>query len=161
MPRVATSFDPGQVEWRRVAELDCAEFKIDFEYSLLGYDLAAGRLDMLLRYAPGRGHCRRHRHIALTVTHVLDGEQHLIEIEPDGTKREILRRKGDYALAQADAHPHLEHGGADGGTVLLSMSAPDGVLFEYLDEEMRGTHTLSIQEFVDAWDQGVAHGARR
>ncbi len=159
MPRVATSFDPNAVEWRRVTDPACTEFKIDFEYSLLGYDVAAGRLDMLLRYAKGNGHCRRHRHVALTVTHVLDGEQHLIEIQPDSTLKPIVRRKGEYALAPADALPHLEHGGENGGTVILSMSAPDGILFEYLDENLRGSHTLSIQEFVDAWEKGVPHGA--
>jgi hypothetical protein len=158
MPRIATSFDPSAVAWRRVTDPTCTEFKVDFEYSLLGYDLTAGRLDMLLRYAKGRGHCRRHRHVALTVTLVLDGEQHLIEIQPDGTRRSILRKKGEYTLAPADALPHLEHGGENGGTVVLSMSAPDGILFEYLDENMQNGYRLSIQEFVEAWDKEVPFG---
>ena len=160
MPRIATSFDPATTAWRRITDPTCTAFKIDFEYALLGYDLTAGRLDMALRYAPGRGHCRRHRHVALTVTMVLDGEQHLTEIEPDGTTRAVLRRKGDYALAPADALPHLEHGGETGGTVILSMSAQDGILFEYFDENMQGGETLSIQQFVDAWESGVPHGVR-
>ena len=158
MPRLASSFDPSAVEWRRITDPANTAFKIDFEYSLLGYDEAAGRLDMLLRYAKGNAHCRRHRHVALTVTLVLDGEQHLTEIEPDGTEKQILRRKGDYALAQADAFPHMEHGGENGGTVLLSMSAPDGILFQYLDEDLKDGPTLSIREFVDAWENGVPHG---
>ena len=29
---------------------DCKEFNVDFEYSLLGYNIPNGRLDMLLRY---------------------------------------------------------------------------------------------------------------
>lgn len=160
MPRVATSFEPSAVEWRHFADPTCTEFKIDYDYSLLGYDVAAGRLDMLLRYGKGNGHCRRHRHVALTVTHVLEGEQHLIEILPDGSRKTILRKKGEYALAPADALPHLEHGGEHGGTVILSMSAPDGVLFEYLDENMQGTHILTIQDFVDAWNAGIVHGTQ-
>ena len=52
---------------------------------------------------------------------------------PDGTTRSVHRKKGDYALAPADAHPHDERGGDGGGTVLLSMTAPDGILFEYFD----------------------------
>ncbi len=158
MPRIATSFDPAAVEWRRVTDPACTEFKVDFEYCLLGYDLAAGRLDMALRYAKGRGHCRRHRHVALTVTLVLEGEQHVTEIRPDGTRETVRRKKGDYALAPADALPHLEHGGENGGTVLLSMSAPDGILFEYLDEALRPTHRLSIREFAEAWEQEVPFG---
>lgn len=157
MPRIATSFDPDTVPWRRLTDPTCTEFKVDCEYCLLGYDLVAGRLDMLLRYAKGRAHCRRHRHVALTVTLVLDGEQHLTEILPDGSTRSIVRKKGEYALAEADNVPHLEHGGEDGGTVLLSMSAPDRVLFEYLDENMENGFLLTIDEFVAAWEQGVPH----
>ncbi len=158
MPRVGTSFDPNAVVWRRVIDTSSPDFKVDFEYSLLGYDLAAGRLDMLLRYARGRSHCRRHRHVALTVTLVLDGEQHVTDVLPDGPGATVSRRKGDYALAPADALPHLEHGGENGGTVLLSMSSPSGILFEYLDENMQNGYSLSIQEFVAAWEQGVPFG---
>ena len=37
---------------------------------------------MLLRYGKG-GYCRRHRHVASTVTLVLEGEQFLEEMLPD------------------------------------------------------------------------------
>ena len=159
MPRISDSFDPNAVEWRRVTDPDCKEFKIDFEYSLLGYDLATGRLDMILRYAKGRGHCRRHRHVASTLTLVLEGEQHLLEQRPDGTTKAISRKKGDYALAAPDALPHVECGGEDGGTIILSMTAPDGILFEYLDENMENGWTLSIEQYVDAWNKRTAYGA--
>ncbi len=160
MPGVSQRFDPETVEWRRVADPDCKELNIDFEYSLLGYDIANGRLDMLLRYGR-RGYCRRHRHVAATATLVLDGEQHLTEIAPDGSTKTVVRRKGDYALAPSDAHPHLERGGDEGGTVLLSMSAPDGLLFEYFDENMENGWTLSIAQYVEAWNSGAIHGAAR
>jgi hypothetical protein len=156
MPIVSTSFDFDTVEWRRVTDTTCEDFLVDFEYSLLGYDLPSGRLDMLLRYGEG-GHCRRHRHIASTVTLVLEGDQHLIEKLPDGTRKAIHRKKGDYALAAADAHPHDEHGGAQGGTVLLSMTATDGRLFEYFDEHMNSMGTVSIAEYVDSCNRGVAY----
>ena len=159
MPGISKSFDPHSVEWRRVTDPDCKEFKIDFEYSLLGYDLAIGRLDMLLRYATGRGHCRRHRHVASTLTMVLEGEQHLLESQPDGSIKPISRKKGDYALASPDALPHVECGGDEGGTILLSMTAPDGILFEYFDENMQNGWTLSIEQYVDAWNKRTPYGA--
>ena len=159
MPAISKSFDLQSVEWRRVTDPDCMDFRVDFEYSLLGYDLPSGRLDMLLRFGKGRGHCRRHRHVAATVTLVLEGEQFLTERLPDGTIRSVHRRKGDYALAAADAHPHDEHGGDEGGTVLLSMTARDGVLFEYFDENMENGWTLSIEEYVDSWNNGTVYGA--
>lgn len=157
MPVVSKSFDLQRVEWRRVTDPDCKDFHVDFEYSLLGYDLPSGRLDMLLRYGKG-GHCRRHRHVASTVTLVLEGEQFLKEMLPDGTVHSIHRKRGDYALATADAHPHDEHGGDAGATVLLSMTAPDGVLFEYFDENMENGWTVSIEEYVQNWNNGTVHG---
>lgn len=157
MPVVSSSFDLRSVEWRRITDPDCTRFRVDFEYSLLGYDLPSGRLDMLLRYGKG-GHCRPHRHVAATVTLVLEGEQFLEEVLPDGKTRHVHRKKGDYALAPADAHPHDEHGGEEGGTVLLSMTAKDGILFEYFDENMRNGWTLSIEEFVESWNKGTIYG---
>ncbi|MEM7407670.1 MAG: hypothetical protein AAF458_20430 [Pseudomonadota bacterium] len=159
MPVVSPSFDLSTVEWRRVTDPDNSQYNVDFEYSLLGYDLDSGRLDMLLRYAPG-GHCRRHRHVASTVTMVLEGEQFLSEMRPDGTTHEVHRKKGDYALSQADALPHDEYGGDEGGTIVLSMTAPDGILFEYFDENMENGWTLSIQQYVDSWNRGAVHGGQ-
>lgn len=156
MPALSTSFE--SVEWRRVTDPTCNAFNVDFEYSLLGYDLSTGRLDMLLRYAPG-GHCRIHRHVAATATLVLEGEQHLSERLPDGTIKEIRRKKGDYALASCDAHPHDEHGGDAGATVLLSMIAHEGVLFEYFDENYQNGWTLSLQDYVTSWHSGLIYGA--
>jgi hypothetical protein len=157
--RVSPHFDADAIEWRRITDPSCTAYKIDFEYSLLGYDLEVGRLDMLLRYGKGRGHCRRHRHVAQTTTLVLDGEQHLRETQADGSIREVSRKKGDYAMAAADALPHSECGGEDGGLVLLSMVAPDGILFEYFDESQEHRWTLSIVEFVDAWFRKDIFGA--
>jgi hypothetical protein len=158
MPVICRSFDLQSVEWRRVTDPNCNAFRVDFEYCLLGYDFPSGRLDMLLRYGKG-GHCRRHRHVASTVTLVLEGEQFLTEMLPDGTTKSVHRKKGDYALASADAHPHDEYGGDEGGTVLLSMTAPDGILFEYFDENMMNGWTLSIEEYVENWNNGTVHGA--
>ncbi len=159
MPVICQSFDLERVEWRRVTDASCKGFLVDFEYSLLGYDLPSSRLDMLLRYLPG-GHCRRHRHVACTATLVLEGEQFLTETLPDGTTRSVHRRKGDYAMAAADAHPHDEHGGEEGGTVLLSMTASAGILFEYFDENWENGWVVSLTQYVDSWERGVIYGSR-
>jgi hypothetical protein len=158
MPVISDSFDLQSIEWRRVTDPANKAFRVDFEYSLLGYDLPSGRLDMLLRYGKNGGHCRRHRHVAATVTLVLEGEQFLEEMQPDGSTRSVHRNKGDYALAPADALAHDEHGGEHGGTVLLSMTAKDGILFEYFDENMKPLRTLSIEEYVASWNAGAVYG---
>jgi len=90
MPIVSASFDFDTVEWRRVKDTTNEDFLVDFEYSLLGYDMVSGRLDMLLRYGKG-GHCRRHRHVASTVTLVLEGEQILKQTGLDGSIEVIHR----------------------------------------------------------------------
>ena len=160
MPAISPSFDLKAAEWRRVTDLSDPDFKVDFEFSLLGYDLASHRLDMLLRYGKGRGHCRRHRHVAATATLVLEGEQFVTDLLPDGTlSKTVHRTKGAYALSAADAHPHNECGGEDGGTVLLSMHArEDSVLFEYFDDKMENSWTLSIAQYVDSWNKGTTYG---
>jgi hypothetical protein len=94
------------------------------------------------------------------MTLVLEGEQHLIEQDGDGVEHTILRKKGDYALAKADASPHLEHGGKSGGVVLLSMLALDGILFEYFGEAPDDKWTVSVEEFVRDWDSGRSYGSR-
>ncbi|MFN0038302.1 MAG: hypothetical protein ACKVP2_02170 [Burkholderiales bacterium] len=157
MPIISKSFDLERVEWRRVNGLDGTASNVDFEYSLLGYDLPSGRLDMLLRFGKW-GHCRRHRHVASTATFVLEGEQFLKEMLPDGTTKSVHRKKGDHALSPADAYPHDEHGGEQGGVVLLSMTAHHGILFEYFDENMANGRTLSIEEFVESWNNGTIYG---
>lgn len=158
MPKISENFDPASVEWRHLTD-DTEDFKIDFEYSLLGYDLPSKRLDMLLRFKGNGGHCRRHRHVASTVTLVLEGEQHVEELQTDGSTKSIVRKAGDYALAGIDAQPHLERGGPDGGTVLLSMHAPDGVLFEYFDKNMENPRALTIEQYVESWTRGAVPGA--
>ena len=77
---------------------------------------------------------------------------------PDGSRKQIVRRKGEYALAAPDALPHLESGGATGGTVILSMNTgPDGVLFEYLDENLGNGTTLTIAVADRVRQRTLAH----
>jgi hypothetical protein len=159
MPLIYNHYDPQKVDWRHVTDPSCKAFHVEFYYSLLGYDLPSGRLDMMLRYVKG-GHCRRHRHRASTMTLVLEGEQHLDELQPDGTTKRIVRKKGDYALAPVDALPHDEWGGENGGVVIYSLHAPDGIIFEYFNQDMSATWTTSIPEFVESWKSGSIYGWR-
>jgi len=160
MPKISESFDPQSVDWRHAVDASDPRFPIDYEYCLLGYDLPSDSLDMLLRFKGDGSHCQRHRHLASTVTLVLEGEQHVDEIQPDGSINSIVRKKGDYALAEADALPHNERGGPEGGTVLLSISTPDGRLFEYFDADMNSVRVLNIEEYVKAWETGFVPGTR-
>ena len=160
MTIISQSFDPSVVTWRHVTDPKSKDVNVDFEYSLLGYDLDTGRLDMLLRYG-SLGHCRRHRHVASTLTMAPEGQQYYPDCQNDGSKNPVSRNTGDYALAAPDALPHDERGGEEGGMVLLSMTAPDGILFEYFDENMENGWTLSIDQFVENWNDGAIHGLKQ
>lgn len=39
------------------------------------------------------------------------------------------------------------------------MPAPDGLLFEYFDENMANPWTLSIEAYVDSWNRKTVYGA--
>ena len=74
--------------------------------------------------------------------------------------KKIVRKKGDYALSKCDALPHNEHGGLNGGTVILSLFSPDGNLFEYFDDISDDRWTVSIEDFVNNWKNGVTYGGK-
>ena len=82
----------------------------------------------------------------------------LEEQQADGNVRSVHRKSGEYALAPADALAHDEHGGTNGGTVLLSMTAKDGVLFEYFDADGNHQSYLTIEDFVASWNAGTVYG---
>lgn len=157
MKKFSNQYDPRTVEWHRICGEQGFEdnegYKLDYEYSILGYDLESERLDMLMRFKPNGGHCERHRHIASTTTLILEGEQHLYEQQPDGSVVSLVRKKGDYALAPADAYPHMECGGLDGCTLLLAMHAPGGALFELLSSDFKPLAVVTIKDFVARWHQ--------
>ena len=43
-------FDPGRYKWREVTGEPGLSYKVGHDYTILGYDLAAGTLDMLVRF---------------------------------------------------------------------------------------------------------------
>jgi hypothetical protein len=92
------------------------------------------------------------------MTVVLEGEQHLSEIQPDGSTKSIVRKKGEYALAPIDALMHDEWGGSEGGLLIYSMHAPTGVIFEYYDENLENPWSYSIEDFVNDWNSGAIYG---
>lgn len=152
MQTFAQHYQPDQVDWHHIkGGSDFIEYKLDYQYSVLGYDLASGRLDMLMRFKGNGGHCERHRHTASTTTLILEGEQHLQQAQADGSFKTITRKAGAYALAGADAHPHMERGGDQGCTLLLSLHAPDKILFEVMDANFNKLADVSIEDFVERW----------
>ncbi len=149
-------FDPGRYKWRQVTGDPGLSYKVRHDYSILGYDLAAGTLDMVVRWAGDGGHCPIHRHIATTTVLVLEGEQHLWDLHPDGTRGEHrVRRAGDYALTVGDALPHLERGGEEGGIAFFGNHSSDGLLYEILDEDLKLVADVTMEVLIADWNENT------
>ena len=152
MRALASSFDSNEIEWHHIKGEPGDTYNLDYEYSLLGYDLDAGKLDMMMRFRPGGGYCEPHSHIAATSIMILQGEQHLEEQLPDGGVKKIVRKAGEYAITGRDALPHLETGGSDGAVILLSLQTDTGILFEAFDPTFNKLFDFSIEDMVERWE---------
>jgi hypothetical protein len=147
-----SSFDPTRYKWREVTGEPGLSYKVRHDYTILGYDLAAGTLDMVVRWAGDGGHCPIHRHTATTTVLVLEGEQHLWDLHPDGSRgEEKIRRAGDYALTVGDAHPHLERGGPEGGIAFFGNHSDTGKLYDLLDEDGKVVLDVTMETLIADW----------
>jgi hypothetical protein len=154
MTRSFLDFD--RHKWREVTGEPDQSFQVRHDYTILGYDLAAGTLDMLVRWKGDGGHCPIHRHVSTTTILVIEGEQHLWDVHPDGTRgAPRMRRAGDYALTLGEKLPHLERGGADGGVVFFGNHSSDGRLYEIFDQEMNLVVDLTMEMLVADWTENT------
>ncbi|MAE94227.1 MAG: hypothetical protein CL910_06160 [Deltaproteobacteria bacterium] len=146
-------FDPSRYKWRTVTGDGTQSYKIHHDYTILGADAAAGTLDMVVRWQGDGGHCPLHRHTSVTTILVLEGEQHLWDLNPDGSQGAYkVRKAGDYALTVGDKPAHHERGGDAGGMVFFGNHTTDGVLYEILDEDMKVLADVTIEGLVADWE---------
>jgi len=149
------TFDPSRYRWKEVTGRPGSKYKIHHDYTILGYDRDTGTLDMVVRWQGDGGHCPIHRHAATTSVIVLAAEQHLWDVEADGSiGNHRFRRAGDYALTGNDQKPHLERGGKDGGLVYFGARPdfPGGLLYEIYDADMNVVAEISIDSLVADFD---------
>ena len=147
-------FDLDSYKWREVTGEPGQSYKVHHDYTILGYDLDAGTLDMLVRWKSDGGHCPMHRHVSTTTILVVEGEQHLWDIHPNGERGEHrVRRAGDYALTVGDTLPHLERGGENGGVAFFGNHSSDGLLYELYDEEMNVIVEVSMELLIADWKE--------
>ncbi len=151
---IQRSFDPGRHKWREVTGEPGLSYNVRHDYTILGYDLAAGTLDMVVRWAGDGGHCPIHRHTATTTVLVLEGEQHLWDLHLDGTRGEHrVRRAGVYALTVGDPLPHFERGGEEGGMAFFGNHSQSGLLYEILDENQKVVVEVTMELLIADWTE--------
>jgi hypothetical protein len=146
--------DLGRHEWRDITGSPDSPYPVHHELCVLGYDRDAGTIDLLIRFDDRGGHCQAHRHVTTTSVFVLEGEQHLEELRPDGTRVAKVRRAGEHHLTTGDAFPHLERGGPAGGVLFFSHHTTDGRLYEIVDLEGTVLHTVTLDSLIATWEQG-------
>lgn len=145
-------FNLAPADWQPIHGAPELSYLMHYDFQVLGWDRDAHTIDFVLRFHPDGGHCPRHRHLAATTVLVVDGEQHLDEIRPDGLHHK-MRAQGQYHRSSgADEFPHMERGGVEGATVFYSCYAPDGALFELLDDDLEVTHLVTIDNMIAGWE---------
>ena len=116
-------------------------------------------IDFVLRFAADGGHCQRHRHLANTTILVLQGEQHLFDLQPDGSVEHRMRSAGAYHRGTGpEALPHMERGGDEGALVYYQCQADDGRLFEFLDDDLNVIEEVTIDTLLETWQEGRQAG---
>jgi hypothetical protein len=147
-----TGFDESRHKWREVTGDPALGYFVRHDYTILGWDFAAGTLDMVVRWRGDGGYCPLHRHVATTTVLVLAGEQHLWDAHPDGSRGpERVRRAGDYALTVSDPHAHYERGGSAGGLAFFGNHSNDGKLYELADEHGKLVLEVTMAALVADW----------
>jgi hypothetical protein len=139
-------YDLSQAEWYHFGGSPKFDYPIDYAVSVVEADVDRGRIDYLARWAPNC-YCHRHRHLGATAAVVIAGEQHIIETHPLETVTKV--RQAGFTGHVPDGEAHMERAGPDGLTMLFSTHAPDGRLFEILDDSGTVLAAATIAAFLD------------
>jgi quercetin dioxygenase-like cupin family protein len=137
------AFDDRNIRWGKLGDLE------HFVFSVLDVDAPRKVVDFIIKFDPNQ-RIVLHRHLALTNTLVVQGEHRLYE--PDGSLKEV-RAVGSYTSSQP-GEPHREGAGEQHAVVLYSVRGKDGVLFELMNDDLNVIGTLSMEDFVQAFEEG-------
>ena len=136
------AFDDRNIRWYKLGDFE------HFVFAMLDVDVSQKIVDFILKFPPNQ-QIFLHRHLALTNTLVVQGEHRMYE--PNGTLKEV-RPVGSYT-STPPGEPHREGAGDEGGVVFYSVRGKDGILFEVLDDDLNVVGTLSMEDFIGAWQE--------
>ena len=140
-----SGFKTDDINWHHLLGGPNFDFPIDYWIAVLGGDIAAGRVDFLVKWEP-ESYCHYHRHIGATTTLVLEGEHHVVETSATETVHKV-RQAGHFARNNG-GDLHMEYGGAQGTVVLFSMQSDDGRLFDVHDKDLNVLTTTTVEDLM-------------
>lgn len=137
-------FDTSDVEWKNFVT-EGVYFKV------LNVNVAARTVDLLAKFEPGK-QCLYHRHVAQTISLVLEGELHIVEKTAEG---DILKVKpaGTFSSGAVD-EIHIEGGGPEGVIVYFSMRGSSERIYDLLNEDLTLMQSITVHDFAKDWEQG-------
>jgi hypothetical protein len=135
----AYRFDDRVISWKPFAGFQ------GLYYHLLSVDHDAQVVDMLMKF-DAHAECVPHRHVGPTKTLVLDGEHLLFDPVADHGQANTARTASGFGSNRGD-ETHIEGGGPEGATILLMMSAVDGVVYEILNMDGSIDRTITMDDF--------------
>ena len=138
LPKFA--FDTSHIEWKNFVTEGCY-------YKLLDVNVPARTADMIVKFEPN-ARCLNHRHVARTMSFVLEGELHVIEKTPDGGTRKTVKPAGMFS-ADATNEVHVEGGGAEGVVVFFSMRGDTDHIYDFVNDDMSLRRVITIQDFFE------------
>jgi len=136
------NFEQHNISWNTLGEFE------NFLYHILHIDDDNKIIDVLFKLSAHKP-IFLHRHLALNMSLVIQGEHHLYDV--DGNLKEV-RPTGSYTCSPASNEPHQECGGDDGVILLFSIRGGDAPLYEVLDENSHSViATLGYQDIVNLY----------
>src|SRR5712692_3342765 len=115
--RTAFALDDRNIRWQKFGDFE------HFVFAMFDVDKQNKVIDFILKFDPNQ-RIFLHRHLALTITLVIQGEHRLYE--PNGALKEV-RTVGSYT-SSAPGDPHREGAGEEGSVVFYSMRGEEGTL---------------------------------
>lgn len=137
--------DLDRLAWQHLRGGSRFDYPIDYAVAVLRAEPAAGRMDLLVKWAP-HAYCHFHRHVCPTITLVIEGEQHVFETRPKETVHRV--RQSGFSGPVTAGEEHMERAGPRGCLALFAMQSDDGRFFEILDAHGTVLAVPTLDDFV-------------
>jgi hypothetical protein len=142
-PTPLSGFNLSGLKWRRYEDRSDPNRPIDVSTAIYGVRPDVNAVDIIVKLE-SNAYYPLHRHLAETISVVLEGEHHVIETTTGVHK---IRPPGHYSRTPA-GDSHLEYAGPQGSLVFFSAQAKDGRLFENFDRQGNLLNVSTFAEFA-------------